>query len=473
MPALRPRSTRVRYTLTAAALSLIGLTIIGLSLGLAIRDNIRDSIFADTQRSALQWIAAARTGSVPHTVSTPSRVKLLELVDSRGRVLDASAAASTMAPFSTLRPTATDRLDNVTVCRSHGGCVLLTVVRFALQNTPGNTDPHFVYAGAMAPAILSTHRLEFFIAIGVLSLTAVSASVTWGVVSRSLRRVEAVRVQIAKLSGGDMSVRLSSPFGGSEISALADTANQALDRLEGALQQQEQFASEASHELRTPITSLHLQLEEALLYPEDVDPHEVIRTALSATDRLNAVINDLLLLARLRANPAPPEPIDVGELVTQEAATHAQRVSVVAQAAPGVRVHGHRMQLTRLIDNLLNNAQRHAYSRVEITAERVDDLAVVSVADDGDGIPPRDRERVFERFTRLADGQRRDPKGSGLGLAISADIAHAHNGTLKAEDAPQGARFVLRLPLLDPGRTRLRIGAASSFTEPPGSQEDR
>ena len=80
--------------------------------------------------------------------------------------------------------------------------------------------------------------------------------------------------------------------------------------------------------------------------------------------------------------------------------------------------------------------------------EAVEGQAVVAVVDDGAGVAPADRERVFERFTRLADGRRRDAGGSGLGLAISRDIAEAHRGSLRIEDSPRGARFVLRLPLL-------------------------
>lgn len=117
------------------------------------------------------------------------------------------------------------------------------------------------------------------------------------------------------------------------------------------------------------------------------------------------------------------------------------------RACRGVIVLGNRIQLIRVVDNLLANARRHARTRVEVTAGRVGDQAVIAVCDDGDGIAPQDRERVFERFVRLDDGLRREPGGSGLGLAISRDIAHVHNGTLLIEDSQKGARFVLRLPL--------------------------
>jgi signal transduction histidine kinase len=184
---------------------------------------------------------------------------------------------------------------------------------------------------------------------------------------------------------------------------------------------------------------------------------------LSITRRLETIVDDLLVLARLRAGDAVAhEPIDLGELVAEEAAAQVGGVPVHVHVDRDVTVQGNRIQLIRVFDNLLANARRHAATKIEATAERAAGQAVVTVTDDGDGIAPQDRERVFERFVRLDEGRRREPGGSGLGLAISRDIAHAHNGTLLVEDSPRGARFVLRLPLT--GATgRLPTGEA-----PPG-----
>jgi signal transduction histidine kinase len=131
------------------------------------------------------------------------------------------------------------------------------------------------------------------------------------------------------------------------------------------------------------------------------------------------------------------------------------------------------MQLIRVLDNLLANAQRHAETAVDVTVERDGDEVVVAVADDGPGIAPADRERIFERFVRLDDSRRRDPGGSGLGLAISRDIAHAHNGSLKVEDSPQGARFGLRLPLVDPLHTLSADSSANGIAHEAITDEDR
>jgi signal transduction histidine kinase len=455
MPALFQRSIRARSTVVVTAVSLIVFALIGVGVDLMVRSDTRDSILLNTQRSALQWIAGFREGVAPHTIATPTRVNLLQLVDSRGRVVDSRGPVSDKPPWQAIRPAANDRIGNGITCTSPGRCVVFTAIRFALHDDPqpGDGDPHFVYAGETAPPILSTHALELFVAAGVVSLAALSGGVAWGLVGRSLRPLEIMRDQTTRLGVNDVYTRLHLPRQPREIALLADAGNEALERFEGALRRQQQFASEASHELRTPVTSLRVRLEEALLYPGDIDPYEVIHSALSATDRLGETINDLLQLARLRADPAPPETIDLGELVRREAGSRTQGVRVVADAAPDVHVHGHRMQLIRVLSNLLDNAQRHAQSHVKITAQGIDGVAVMSVIDDGDGIAPQDRERVFERFTRLADGHRRDPGGSGLGLAISADIAHAHQGSLKIEDSTQGARFVLRLPLVDKDQT--------------------
>jgi signal transduction histidine kinase len=441
------RSIQARYTTVATVLSLIVVTMIGIGLDLVVRNRIQAGVFEETQRFATQWIGAVRDGSV---APRSSPVSLLQVVNSHGRVVASSSAASGRPPLSSVRPPADDRIRHLTECPSRGGCVMLTAIRVSPQEAREvwHGEPHVIYAGMVQPPILAAHRLEILITAGALAVVAIAAGATWYVVGRTLRPVSAIRSGMSEITVSDLSLRVPQPSGQDEIALLARTANQTLARLEGAVEQQRRFASDASHELRTPIAGLRTQLEEALLYPDDVDPRDTIKTALSVTDRLEAIVSDLLGLARLRATgPAQLESIDLAVLVTEEAAARANGVPVHARIAQGVKVRGNRVQLIRILDNLLDNAQRHAVTGVEVTAERLDGEAVMTVSDDGEGIAPRDRERVFERFTRLDDGRRRDAGGSGLGLAIARDIAHAHHGTLQVEDSPQGARFVLRLPL--------------------------
>ena len=114
---------------------------------------------------------------------------------------------------------------------------------------------------------------------------------------------------------------------------------------------------------------------------------------------------------------------------------------------PDVTVEGVRMQLVRLLNNLLDNANRYGGGEISIGVYREGYSAVMTIKDRGPGIPAAERERIFERFTRLDAARSRGAGGTGLGLAIARDIALAHGGTLTVEDAPEGACFVLRVPL--------------------------
>jgi signal transduction histidine kinase len=441
----------VRATLGVGGLALIFLAAVGASIDFLVIERLEAQAFRQTQRVAANWLGSLEPGKVTRPIPKAG-VDLIQLVDSRGRVVTASAPAAGRPALSTLRPPLDDRMQDRTECPAQGPCLMLAAERVGPLETREiwHGEPHFVYAGMAEPPILATHRLELLTAAGVALAAALVAWGNWWLAGRSLSRVEAIRTTMAEITASDLSLRVPEPSGDSEYALLARTANRTLARLEEAVSQQRRFASTTSHELRTPLTGLRTRLEEAVLYPRDVDPHETIRDALSVALRLETIVDDLLVLARLRAGrPAAHELVDVGALVMEEATAQSDGLPVHTRACRDMSVLGNRIQLIRVMDNLLVNARRHADTRVEVTAGRVAGWAVITVTDDGDGIAPEDRERVFERFVRLDDGRRREPGGSGLGLAISRDIAHAHSGTLQIEDSPRGARFVLRLPLTD------------------------
>ncbi|GLX96078.1 GAF domain-containing sensor histidine kinase [Herbidospora sp. NBRC 101105] len=219
--------------------------------------------------------------------------------------------------------------------------------------------------------------------------------------------------------------------------------------LRHSLDHQRRFTADASHELRTPLAGLRVQLEEAQLHPDETDLADLLRHALTDVDRLQAILTDLLSLARSESTPPTAlEPVDLAELVAAETAhrigdPHPARLDL----APGVLAEAVPIQICRVLNNLLNNAQRHAAHDVTVGVRRTGDIAELSVTDDGPGVRPAEREHIFQPFTRLDSARSRDLGGTGLGLAIARDIARAHHGTLHVEDAtPKGARFVLRLP---------------------------
>ncbi|MEU8402193.1 HAMP domain-containing sensor histidine kinase [Nonomuraea sp. NPDC048892] len=438
----RLHSVRASCTLIVGLFATTILVVLGATLDLAIRSHVESSSFRLAEQVASRWSPVARQGELPRPIPAGPPVGLVQVVDVHNRVLNSSSDASTAVPLSRHRPPPDARFQPYRECPQTGRCVLLQAIRL----TPA-PDASVVYAGLPEPDLLATHQLEYAIAAGIVAVTATAAWAAWVLVGRALRPVEAIRARISQITVSDLSLRVPEPHGDDEISRLATTANHTLNRLEGAVEQLRQFASTTSHELRTPIAGMRTQLEEALLYPDDVDARDALRSALTTVGRLEAIVNDLLVLARLRAaDPLPSAKVDLGELVAAEVRAQISPVPIDVDAPAGLEIVGSRIQLIRVLDNLLANALRHAESGVEVSVEPARDGVAVTVADDGPGIPPAQRERVFDRFVRLDDGRRRDPGGSGLGLAISRDIAQAHHGTLTVEDSPRGARFVMWLP---------------------------
>ncbi|MEO3870038.1 ATP-binding protein [Nonomuraea sp. B12E4] len=442
-------SVQARLIVAIALLSLIGLSVVGFAIDLLVRDRIEQNVFRGTQHAATQCLGALSTGrAMPDTTSGAD---LLQLVDSSGRVVSASGAAAGRPRLSTLWPSSRDRTTNGTECAA-GECVMLTASRPSPQEEEllWGGDTHVVYAGRTRPAILDAPGLEFSVTAGVLGVTALMTWVTSMLVSRTLRPVEAMRARMAEITVSDLGRRIPAPPGRDAVARLARTANRTLARLQEAVELQRRYSSMVSHELRTPLTGLRARLEEALRYP-DADPYEVMRDALATLERAEAIIDEMLLLARITTtSPHRPEPVDLSALVRDEVSGLRTGLATRVRVQHGLRVLGSRVQLAELLTNLLVNAQRHACTRVEVGVVRSGGYAVLTVTDDGGGIAPEDRERVFEPFVRLRDGRERDPGGSGLGLAICRAIAHAHHGTLRAEESQRGARFVLRLPLAQP-----------------------
>ena len=217
--------------------------------------------------------------------------------------------------------------------------------------------------------------------------------------------------------------------------------------LEAARERERIFASDAAHELRSPLTAIAsvAQVARAQSPPEAAEAFETItREALEAS----ALVTDLLTLAR---NPGRSvlqcEPVDLGAIVASgardvaiAAATRNVTVDVIANS---VIVNGDERRLRELARNLLDNAVRYARTRVRIASERNGRSCAIVVEDDGEGVAPPDRERIFERFYRRSQ----DNSGTGLGLAIVRWIANAHEGNVTVDSAQMGgARFVASLP---------------------------
>ncbi|MEV6632619.1 HAMP domain-containing sensor histidine kinase [Actinoplanes sp. NPDC051470] len=274
------------------------------------------------------------------------------------------------------------------------------------------------------------------------------AAVAWWAAGRALRPVEGMRAELARITAADLSGRVPQPRTGDEIARLAVTMNETLDRIADGAERQRRFVADAAHELRSPLAGLRTTAEVTATHGGVVDP-EVLRTG---TERLQRLIDDLLLLARLeRTAPARGEPVDVAAVAEELVGERRYRVPpderFVLVAGGPAEVIGREEELGRMLRNLLDNASRYARDRITVTVAQAEPGVVrVEVRDDGPGIPEADREQVFERFARVDQARDRRHGGAGLGLAIARDIAVRHGGSLYAAGTTSGASLVAELP---------------------------
>jgi signal transduction histidine kinase len=229
--------------------------------------------------------------------------------------------------------------------------------------------------------------------------------------------------------------------------------NGMLDRLESYATAQHRFVADASHELRSPLAALQATLEVAMAHPSTAPWPAVAAEALDESRRLQRLVEDLLVLARVDENSAAEgqDEVDLDELVLLDVRRRRPApLTIDLRKVSAGRVLGDRDQLARVVHNLVDNAQHHAASRVALELSTGSENVLLVVADDGPGIPPEERQRIFERFARLDEARSQDAGGTGLGLAIAKEIVLAHRGTISIPDSPGGARFEIRLPALVP-----------------------
>ena len=281
------------------------------------------------------------------------------------------------------------------------------------------------------------------IAVGLLGL------VVWFVSGRTLRPVERLRSQVAAIGVTELDRRVSTPPGHDEVARLAGTLNDMLGRLERSVTEQQRFVADASHELRTPLTRMRTQLEIDERNPDQSDPTATRRAQLRDLHRIQAMLDDLLFLARGDASAplGPVQAVDLDEIVLDDLTAERQFVGIDASGVSAAQVIGVPSALHRVVRNLLDNAVEHARARVAVTLAESDGDAVLMVDDDGPGVPIAYRNLVFERFVQL-DEARTATSHHGLGLAIVADTVRWHGGSIDVVDAPiGGARFRVRIPL--------------------------
>lgn len=437
----------IRVRTVAAAVLVVGATLAVVSAAMVtfLRASIRDDVLRTTAGRADVIAAGLRSGSTLSAVATEDAdEEFIQVLDAAGGVIDATANVSDRAALVRLAPGRSATIEPVpfedgpflTVARASelSGVAVTVVVGRSLEAVDEATRP--VIASLL---------------FGVPILLLVVGAVTWRVVGRALQPVERIRREVEAISTEELHRRVPDPPGSDEIAQLAATMNRMLDRLEAGQARQRRFVSDASHELRSPVASLRQHAEVALAHPDRTELPEFTRVVLDESARLERLVEDLLLLTRIDEGAGLPEAaaVDLDDIVFAEAARlrASTDLSIQTRGVSAGRVMGDVRTLERMVRNLTENATRYAARTVVLSLSHADREVILCVDDDGPGIGPPDRERVFDRFVRLDDARDRDTGGSGLGLAIVREISRLHGGSVTVGDAAiGGASVVVRLP---------------------------
>lgn len=436
--------------LIAAAATAVVLVVGGAVLAVALRAVLMNDAVDASRLRARDLATLAASQALQTSIPLSRADDLVQVVGPAGQVMAASANIAGRPPLELPRqPPGTTRVFGVDeLPMGDSGAY-----RIAADGVDTPSGPATVYVAVSVEEIDETVALAAQVGLAALPFFVLLLSgAMWTVIGRTLAPVETIRREADAITGRDLDRRVFEPAQEDEIGRLARTVNAMLARLQDSAERQRRFVADTAHELRSPIASLRTQLETARDSRRPVDWEDVSADLLDETVRMQRLAEQLLLLARadsgtLRRTRLAVDLDDVVDTVVSHLADD-RPVRVDCQAVEPVQVTGDSMLLEQLVRNLLDNAVSHAAREVHVSLSHSDGDAVLTVDDDGPGVPPDRRHEVFERFTRLDIARDRDHGGAGLGLAIVADIARAHEGQVDVGDAPLGgARFRVRLSL--------------------------
>ncbi|MGH3712968.1 MAG: sensor histidine kinase [Micromonosporaceae bacterium] len=438
--AWRRLSLRTRLTLIGTVGLAVGLGLGGVILVAALKYTLQRTLDEGALRTAGDVAALVDSGQLPDPILTGEGGVVVQVIDSSGRIRAASPGADRLVPVLRGRELDAARGGERFYVPGERAGVSGQLRVVAVPAGP-RWDRQTVVVAVPADANQDALRLlRITLWVAFAALLAGQAGLVWWAVGGTLRPVAALRRGAAEISDSAGTAQLPVPDAEDEVHRLAVTLNDMLTRLSASRARQRAFVADAAHELRNPLASLRTQLEVAQRHGADA---ATLADLLAETQRLGRLVDDLLLLARADdAGPAGApraEPVELTELLATTVERLAEpRVPVVVQPGETVVVRGDARQLDRVLANLVDNAVRHAATRVTLAATSDGAYATVTVTDDGPGVPEADRERVFDRFTRLDDARDRDAGGAGLGLAIVRELVRLHHGTVQLRPRPDG-----------------------------------
>ena len=471
---------QVRSTVAAAAVQALVVAAAGAVLLLALNNNLRVSLDT-TNVATAQSIAPLVTADIATNIATDiatapvearagdatGHAALQEAIDAASR---RRASVQVLNTDGVVVAASSDLTGATAFLDEHpaAGETEMRQIRLPFDDDPYRATALGVDVGGRTATVLvaeslgvgedTLHTAVVALAVAGPLLLLTVGGATYLFIGRSLRPVSEIRATVERISHRDLSERVPIPPGHDEVAELARTMNTMLAGLERADTAQRQFVSDASHELRSPIATLRAAADISLAVPDRGERTDLAVLVRGESQRLDQLVADLLLLARLDEGARPDravektlQEVDLDDLVTAEA----RRLRTSTTLSIGVRrdparVLGDPLHLSRVVRNLADNAARHADTSVSITLRQNGSTVVLTVTNDGPPISGADRERVFERFVRLEESRARDSGGSGLGLAIVRDVVTAHGGAVTVtdpEDGAVGTTFRVELPL--------------------------
>ena len=446
----RGLSLRARLVLLTTAGLAVGLLVGGIALTVILRAGLERASDNAARQTAGEVVALIAGGRLPDPIPAGGTT-VVQVVDEQGRVLAASVGADRLVPAIPADVRTSALAGPITMSGSAFG--IQGPVRVVASAAGTEAEPTTVVVAAPAGDIdQAVGVVRISLIAGFAVLLAVLAAIAWRLIGATLRPVEALRVSAERITGTGSAGSLPLPRSHDEIRRLAQTLNDMLGRLADSRKRQRSFVADAAHELRSPLTSLRTQLEVAAATGDE----PVAADLLAEVDRLTALVNDLLLLARVDdAQPPQLQRVDLAALTqdcVQRFSTARVPVTLTMVSAPVVR--GEPMAVDRVLVNVLDNAVRYASSAVAVAVSSTPQGAELVVTDDGPGVPSEDRGRILERFTRLDDARDRDTGGSGLGLAIVDELVRQLGGSVSLGDARDGVdnpglRLQIRFPPMD------------------------
>jgi signal transduction histidine kinase len=420
----------------------------GALIVIAVRDELLDTADDFGEVRAEQVSQLAELGTLPRTLVTGDDLEAAVQVVRDGRVISATENArdADFFPVSGQPPGSDEvvQLDQLPIDDDGP----FRVTELGTRTPQGDATVLVAVDVEDVGETVNTLLSQGVLGLGVLLLGV--SGVFWFVLGRTLAPVDAIQRRAAVITGRRLDQRVPEPATMDEVGRLARTINDMLARLEDSARRNERFVADAAHELRTPLAGLRARLETALARGDGHADGRLLPDLIEETVRMSSLVDQLLLLARSDAGTVASamRSVDLDDVVHDViASTTSTQVRVRLTEAHPVQVRGEPALLEDVLRNLLENAVRHARTTVEVSLTADSSTAVLTVDDDGPGIPAEVREDVFQRFVRLGDGRERGKGGVGLGLAIVAELVRVHSGSVEIGDSANGgARLRVTLP---------------------------